>query len=115
MKIINAKVHGILDYIVVAGFLAAPSLFGLMGLPALIAYVLAGVHLTLTLLTAFPGGAVKVIPFKVHGLIELIVGPCLMVLPFVLGFTEQAPAAAFYAYGGILIFVVWLLTDYKKV
>jgi hypothetical protein len=114
MKLISAKVHGILDYIVVAGFLAAPSLLGLTGLPALIAYILAGVHLTLTLFTRFPLGVVKVIPLKIHGFVELAVGPCLVALPFVLGFSDQFPAAAFYVTCGILIFVVWLLTDYRS-
>jgi hypothetical protein len=112
MKLISARVHGYLDYAVVAGFLAAPSLLHFTGLAAAAAYVLAAVHLALTLFTNFPLGAVKVIPLKFHGFVELAVGPCLVALPFVLGFTEQAPA--FYEISGILIFVVWLLTDYKN-
>ena len=114
MKLISAKVHGYLDYAVVAGFLTAPSLFYITGLPAVLAYILAAVHFALTLFTDFPLGTVKVIPLKIHGFVEMAVGPCLMVLPFVLSFTEQAPAAAFYGISGILIFAVWLLTDYKK-
>jgi hypothetical protein len=114
MKLISAKVHHYLDYVVVAGFLAAPSLFYIKGLPAIIAYVLAAAHLTLTLFTDFPSGAKKVIPLKIHGIVEVVVGPCVMILPFVLFFTEQTPAATFYEYSGILIFVVWLFTDYKN-
>ncbi len=113
MKIISAKVHGCLDYAVVAGFLAAPSLFDITGLPAVIAYVLAAVHLALTLFTNFPLGAVKVIPLKIHGFVELAVGPSLIILPFLLGFTEQTSAAAFYGISGILIFAVWMFTDYE--
>lgn len=114
MKVINAKVHGYLDYLVVLIFLAAPSLLSLSMVPATISYILAGVHLALTLLTNFPLGIVKIIPLKWHGVIELIVGPCLVALPFVLGFAGQSLATAFYGTCGILIFVVWLLTDYQK-
>lgn len=108
---ISAKVHGYLDYFVVLVFLAAPALLQLSGLPALISYVLAGVHLALTLLTAFPLGVIKVIPLKIHGLIEMIVGPCLIALPFVLGFSGAA--LVFYALAGAVILAVWALTDYK--
>ncbi len=57
--------------------------------------------------------AVKVIPLKIHGFVELAVGPSLIILPFLLNFAEQTSAAAFYGYSGILIFVVWVFTDYK--
>ncbi len=114
MKIINPRVHGILDYVVVVGLLAAPTLLGLAGSPAVIAYLLAGVHLTLTLLTAFPMGALKAIPFKIHGLIEMIVGPCLVASPFVLGFSALPMAKDFYVICGAMIFLVWVLTDYKN-
>lgn len=112
MKILSAKVHGFLDYFVVLVFLAAPSVLGLSILPAVISYTLAGVHLALTLLTNFPLGVLKVIPLKWHGIIELIVGPVLIALPFVLGFGSEPAAQYFYIVNGIVIALVWFLTDY---
>jgi len=112
MKFISAKVHGYLDYVVVLVFLAAPSLVYLSMVPAVISYTLAGVHLLLTLLTDFPLGAMKVIPLKWHGIIELIVGPVLIALSFILGFASEAPAGCFYAVMGIVILLVWNFTDY---
>jgi hypothetical protein len=112
MKIINAKVHGYLDYLVVLVFLAAPSLFHFSGIPAIISYTLAGVHLALTLLTDFPLGALKKVPLKWHGIIELIVGPVLVALPFILGFGSEPAAQYFYLVNGIVILTVWFLTDY---
>ena len=114
MKIINAKMHGYLDYLVVLVFLAAPTLLHLSMVPATVAYVLAGVHLALTLLTDFPLGLIKVVPLKVHGIIELIVGPCLIALPFVLGFGGEPAAQFFYIACGVVILVVWTLTKYEK-
>jgi len=113
MKIINPKIHGCLDYLVVLVFLAAPSLLHFSGTPAVLSYALAGVHLALTLLTNFPLGLVKVIPLKIHGYIELAVGPCLIALPFVLGLSSQPVVPAFYMTCGIVILAVWALTDYK--
>ncbi len=114
MKIINSKIHGYLDYVVVLVFLAAPSLLHFSGIPAVISYSLAGVHFALTFLTNFPMGLVKVIPFKIHGYIELVVGPCLIALPFVLGLSSVPAVLGFYVTCGIVILAVWALTDYKN-
>lgn len=113
MKILSPKVHGALDYAVVAAFLAAPPALGLSGAAALLSRVLAGVHLALTLLTAFPLGALKLIPFKLHGWIELVVGPTLLAVPWLLGFSQEPVARDFYLVAGILIFATWLVTDYR--
>ena len=115
MKIINAKVHGYLDYVVVLVFLAAPTAFHFSGIPAVISYALAGVHLALTLLTNFPLGVLKWVPLKMHGIIELLVGPVLVALPFALGFGSEPAAQYFYVVNGIVIFIVWFLTDYGTI
>jgi hypothetical protein len=112
MKILNGKFHGYLDYLVVLIFLCAPTLLHLSTLPAVISYSLAGIHLLLTLLTNFPLGALKLVPLKWHGVIELVVGPALVALPFVLGFGSEPAAQYFYVVNGVVIFIVWSLTDY---
>lgn len=112
MKILSPKIHGYLDFLTVIIFAAAPTVFGFDGLPATISYVLAVVHLLLTLATAFPMGVVKIVPLPVHGAIELIVAIVLVVLPFVLGFTDAA--RNFFVGIGIVIFIVWLISDYRK-
>lgn len=114
MKILNPRVHGYIDYLAVLYFLAAPSLFGLTGLPATIFYVLAAAHLILTLLTAYPLGVVKVIPFPLHGAIELLAGIALVALPWLLGFANSDVLARnIYVASGALLFIAWLVTDYK--
>ncbi|MGH8471003.1 MAG: hypothetical protein ACREVJ_00745 [Gammaproteobacteria bacterium] len=56
MEILGPRVHGYLAFSVVAT----------------VSYALAAIHLVLTLLTAFPSGVVKAIPFTVHGALELV-------------------------------------------
>ncbi|MBL1262252.1 hypothetical protein [Candidatus Methylomicrobium oryzae] len=109
--IINPLVHGYLDYFTVAVFLLAPSLLGLTGLAGALAYALALIHLAMTLITDFPLSVRKLVPFRIHGWIERIVGPVLLLLPFLLGF--EGAARIFYFVIGATIIVVGLLTDYE--
>ena len=111
MKKLSPTQHGYLDYATVLLFLLAPSVLGLTAMAATISYVLAAVHLVLTLLTDFPLGIYKVIPFSIHGWVERLVGPVLILLPFILGFTGTA--LAFYVVVGIVIILAGLITDYQ--
>lgn len=112
MKKISPTLHGYLDYVTVAIFLVAPSLIGLTGLAMIFSYALAGIHLAMTLVTDFPLGAIKLLPFTLHGWVERVVGPVLILLPFGLGF--DAPARSFYIVVGIIIVIVGALTDYRQ-
>ena len=113
MKFLTPRIHGYLDFVVVALFALAPTLFGFVGTPATLCYILAAVHLVLTLTTAFPLGILKLIPFTVHGALELVVSIFLVSAPFVLGFADQSSAKIFFIASGILVFLVYLVTDYK--
>jgi hypothetical protein len=115
VKILNPKIHGYLDYGVVILFLAAPTIFGSTGIPAIIAYTLAVVHLLVTAITAFPLGIVQLLPLQFHGAIELVVAFTLIALPWILGFVANLAARNFYIAVGVLIFAVWLVTDYKAI
>jgi hypothetical protein len=115
MKILSARVHGFLDFVVVALFALAPTALHLTGMPATLSYLLAGVHLLITLLTNFPAGIFKFIPFWIHGWIELIVAPTLVICPWVLGFSGDQTAMIFFIAAGFAVFLVWLLTDYNGV
>lgn len=114
MRFLNARIHGYLDLVMVALLVIGPLMMGLGGTPAAICYALAIVHLLLTLLTDFPLGAKKVIPLFVHGLIELLVGVTMLVLPSLLGFGPGSPAKRFYTFAGAAILLIWVLTDYGR-
>jgi len=114
MKVLSPRIHGVIDYISVVALALAPTLFGLQGISAMLAYALAAVHLIMTVLTAFPLGLIRLIPLKLHGLVEIIVGVSLVALPWALaGVLDFGNVGRiFYSgFGGVLI-AVWLATDY---
>lgn len=114
MKVLNSKIHGIIDYLVVLFLWASPTLFGLPETTALFTYILGGIHLVLTIATDFEMGVLKFIPLPIHGWIELIVSVALIGIAFYLGGMEGDLARNFYLGFGIAVFLTWLLTDYKS-
>ncbi len=113
-KPINARVHGVLDYAAVAAFLNAPMVFGFHGTPAAIVYWLAGLHLLMTGFTDFPYGLFKMIPFRVHGVIDLLAGIFLLVSPWLFGFPSDNAARNFFIAIAIIILFVAALTDFSQ-
>lgn len=113
MKFLNPKVHGYLDYAVILLLFIAPSLFNFVGEAATVSYVLGVVYLGMVLATAYPLGIFKLIPFTVHGAVELILSPLLIAMPWLAGFSYDSSARYFYVAAGIALFFVWLVTDYK--
>jgi hypothetical protein len=113
LKVISDTTHGILDYLTVAIFALAPSILGLTGFAALVSYALAAIHLAMTLLTNMPLGVIKIIPMRLHALVEMIVGPVLvvaaLVLPTILGDRRE-----FFLVMGLVILAVWLLSSYGR-
>ncbi len=115
MKILSSKTHGILDYATVFFLLASPSLFKMEAPLSTITYILGAVHLSLTVLTDFEVGLIKVIPFRIHGLIEIVVALGLAVLAF--WFYNNVNTMGFYYYMAlaIVILFVFILTDFKSI
>ena len=114
MKILSPRVHGYLDYGVVALLLLAPSLFGFGGAPATICYVLAVAHAAMTLMTAFPLGIAKIIPFSIHGAIEVVASVFLVAAPWLFNFAHVLAARNFFIASAVMLGVVWLVTDYRS-
>lgn len=110
---LTSKIHGIIDILVVLFLIISPSIFHLPPMTSAFTYVLAGVHLTLTLFTNFEVGIFKIIPLKIHGLIELIVSVALIGVAFYLHSIEGGLARNFYLAFGSAVFITWLITDYE--
>ena len=112
---IGAHSHGIIDYATVIIFAIGPTVAGFRGRQSLICYALAVVHLLLTLITRFPLGVSKTIPFPLHGAIEIVVALLLIVLPWLANFSAGVHSRNFFVLIGLLIGIIWLLTDYRGV
>ncbi|MEO7265111.1 MAG: hypothetical protein ABIW38_09375 [Ferruginibacter sp.] len=115
MKILSSRMHGIIDYLLIVFLFASPTLFKMEGSLCTITYALAATHLLLTVLTNFELGLIKIIPFKIHGLIEMIVSISLAFLSF--WFYRNGTNFGFYFYMilAIAIMIVFILTDFKSV
>ena len=114
MRVLSARIHGYLDFVIVLILVIAPFAVGLGGSPALIAWLIAAAHLLLSLATRYPMGVWRVIPFVVHGLIELAVAAFFAALPFTAGYSPGSPARRFYVTMAALVFLLWVLTDYRR-
>ncbi|HEY6881631.1 MAG TPA: hypothetical protein VI299_26575, partial [Polyangiales bacterium] len=112
MNILKPRPHGVIDYAVVLVIALGPQLLGFGGLPATLCYALAGLYLGLVLLTAYPLGLFKVVPFTVHGAIELVLAPLLAVMPWLANFADNRPARMFFVVLAAALAGVWTLTDY---
>ena len=112
MKIISPKVHAILDYAVALFLIIAPNFINLSAFAATFSMALGAVHFLLSILTIFKGGAFKLVPFHIHGYIELIVSLSLGVLAFTI-FGKNMMDHFYFASLALAILIVFLLTDYK--
>jgi len=112
MMRLSSRAHGAFDILFVVALLCAPAAFDFVGMATILAYVVALVHLGVTLCTAFPLGIVRAIPFDVHGTIELVLSVFLMVSPFLFGFYWMPVFRNFYMLTGFVLFCVWSLSSY---
>ncbi len=112
-RTIGAVAHGVIDYAMVLIFVIGPTVAGFHGKQAAICYALAVVHFLLTVITRFPLGALKTVPFPVHGGIEIAVAVLLVILPWLANFSAGVHSRNFFVLIGLLIGVIWLLTDYR--
>lgn len=110
MRFAGPRVHGLLDYVTVAVFLAAPGVLGFTGLSAGLCYGLAAIHLLMTLLTDFPLGVRGTVPFRLHRAVEVVVGLALVVVPWILADAILLTGRIFFGLVGVAILAVALGT-----
>ncbi|MEO5582663.1 MAG: hypothetical protein ABIR66_08215, partial [Saprospiraceae bacterium] len=100
--------------LVVLFLVLSPSLFHLPDFTSTFTYGLAAVHFLLTISTDFRFGVIKLIPFRIHGIIELLVSLLLVGVAFYLGSRENLLARNFYLFFAGAVFLTWALTDYNS-
>lgn len=114
IPMLTSKTHGYLDYFTVVFFALAPSLFPLSETGTLLAYALAVIHLLMTVFTGFSMSLIKLIPFKVHGYVELVASLFLIVVPWLLADFFSDPDRILFTLCGLAIGGVWFATSYKN-
>ena len=108
MRFINPSVHGVLDYVIVVALVLVSIAVGLSGLAAAIAYLMAAA--LLVMITAFPLGALKLLPLPAHSRIELFIGMSLLVCPWIFGFADDLMAMNVFVVSGFALLVLRLFS-----
>lgn len=114
MRFVSPRVHGVLDYLFAALFLLAPFMLEFRSDAAkLAAFAFGGALLSMSVLTRYPLGVLRLIPFQVHGYAELVGAAVLLILPWAAGFAGFGATRNFFLGTGIVLFGLWATTDYK--
>jgi hypothetical protein len=110
---ITPRRHAAIDYGFLLVGLAVPTLLGLNGAARVLFAALALGQTTLNAFTDHSLALKRLVPFKLHGRIELSNVPVYFGLPFLVGAIDGARALAFYLVTGATLLSVFFLTDWN--
>ena len=108
--------HAAADYAMAGMLMASPWLFGFSrNRRATTNAVASGAAvLALSLMTRYPLGLWKLIPFKLHGHIEAAAGALTAAAPWTLGFSRNRKATLTHVASGLATLAVYAVTDYDS-
>ena len=113
MRILDARIHFILDVAFALAFALGPLVFGLGGSPAAVSFVIALVFVFLAASVWWRRRRREVATIAIpHGLVELAIAVLLAVLPRIDGYSPGSPARTFVWTMAIAVGLAWLLTAY---
>lgn len=114
VRLLPAWFHAIADYAVgLALVIVALAVGGSAG--AVATGVVVGITvLAVSMLTRYPLGVVKVLPFTIHSAGDYLAAALLLAAPWTLNFASgDSGLTAFYIVGGIAVLAVSLVTNYQ--
>jgi hypothetical protein len=97
MQVLPPVAHGVLDYLTGATLLAAPKLFGFdrsRGPAKKTAQLFGAIILGQAMLTDYKLGLFKVLPLKMHLMMDYALGPLIALSPFLFGFRRSRKPAS---------------------
>ncbi len=110
---IPAFVHGVIEYLAGALFIAAPFLFTFDDDTATAVSIVVGVLiLVMTASTALPTGLIKSIPVQAHAVIDFALAAALIAAPFLFGFSDDGTATAFFIVLGVVHLLLTIATRF---
>jgi len=114
IRLLPAWLHAIADYAVgVSLIVIALAVHGTSGATGT-GIVVGATVLLVSMLTRYPLGVVKVLPFTVHSAGDYLAAVLLFIAPFALNFSKSDPALTlFYLAAGAAVAAVSLITNYQ--
>ncbi len=114
VRALPAWFHAIADYAVGALLIVVAVASGAGGAAEATGIVVGVTVLAVSVLTRYPLGIVKVLPFTVHSAGDYLAAALLIVAPFALDFrNSNSGLAAFYIVMGVAVLAVSLITNYQ--
>jgi hypothetical protein len=114
VRLLPAWFHAIADYAVGATLIIVAAMTGGTGAAVATGVVVGVVVLTVSMLTKYPLGVAKVLPFTVHSAGDYLAAALLIVAPFALNFRDSdGGLAVFYIVAGLAVLAVSLITNYQ--
>jgi hypothetical protein len=114
VRFLRAWFHGIADYAVGALLIIVAIAVGGDGAAVATGVVVGAVVLVVSMLTRYPLGVAKVLPFTLHSAGDYLAAALLLVAPFALGFSDSdGGLTAFYIVAGLAVLAVSLITNYQ--
>ncbi len=114
VRLLPAWFHAIADYAVGLSLIVVAAAVGGSGKAVAAGVVVGAVVLLVSMLTRYPLGVAKVLPFTVHSAGDYLAAALLVLAPFALDFRHSdGGLTAFYIVAGIAVLAVSLVTNYQ--
>lgn len=114
VRLLPAWFHAIADYAVGAVLIVVALTAGDDGRAVATGVVVGAVVLAVSMLTRYPLGVVKVLPFTIHSAGDYLAAALLIIAPFALGYSsDETGLAVFYVVAGLAVLAVSLITNYQ--
>ena len=114
VRLLPAWFHAIADYAVAATLIVVAAAVGGSSEAVAAGVVIGLVVLVVSMLTKYPLGVWKVLPFTIHSAGDYLAAALLVAAPWVLNFADgDTGITAFYVVAGIAVLAVSLITNYQ--
>jgi hypothetical protein len=114
VRVLPAWFHAIADYAVGFSLIVVAIAVGGTAGAVGTGIVVGATVLIVSMLTRYPLGVAKVLPFTVHSAGDYLAAALLIVAPFALSFRDSdAGLAVFYIVAGLAVLAVSLVTNYQ--
>ena len=110
---VSAFLHGVVEYVAAALFIAAPFVLGFDSDAATAVSIVVGVAvLVVTASSDLPTGLTKVLPVALHAVLDLITAGFLIAAPFLFGFQDESAPTAFMIVLGVIHLLLTIATRF---
>src|SRR5204863_1246213 len=114
VRFLPAWLHAIADYAVGTLLIVAAVAVGGTGFAVATGVIVGAVVLVVSMLTKYPLGIAKVLPFTVHSAGDYLAAALLLGAPWALNFADgDGGLAAFYVVAGVAVLAVSRITNYQ--